>query len=73
MSDRKFKKHWISMVFSGKSAVPPKQFRDEDELKTFVSKTPGAIAFINLSKVDKRVKVLSIDGKKPGDKNYKLK
>lgn len=67
------KKYWISFVLSGKSANPPIEFKDMDEIKTFVLKNPGAICFIDLSDINKGMKVLTIDGKRPGDAKYPLK
>ncbi len=39
----------------------------------FVSRIPNAIGYIYLSKVNKKVKVLQIDGKLPGEEDYKIK
>jgi ABC-type phosphate transport system substrate-binding protein len=69
---RNVKKYWISFVLSGKSANPPIEYKDIDNAKSFVSQNNGAICFVNLSDVDKSVKVLTIDGKKPGDAKYFL-
>jgi phosphate transport system substrate-binding protein len=73
MSPHKVKKHWISVVFSGGNASPPVELKNLKEVKEFVSKYPGAICFINVKKVDKDLKVLRIDGKKPGDRDYPLR
>ena len=72
MSTNKVKKHWISLVLSGKNATPPKRFSDIIALKKYVIKTPGAISFVELSKIDNSVKVIKIDGKMPGDADYPL-
>ncbi len=45
---------------------------DKSALK-LVSRIPNAIGYIYLSKVNEKVKVLKIDGKLPGEENYKIK
>lgn len=69
----KVKRYWISFVLSGKSANPPIEFKDVDEIKKFVSKNPGAICFIDISDIGKDMKVLTIEGKEPGEAKYPLK
>lgn len=70
----KVKKHWFSVVFSGKSATPPKEIKNVEEVKKLVNQNDGAICFVEHSKVDSStMKVLTIDGKKPGDAKYRLK
>lgn len=69
----KVKKYWISVVFSGGSATPPREIKDLVEIKKFVSENEGAISFIDFSGVDATVKVVAIEGTKPGSKSYPLK
>lgn len=66
-------KYWIGYVFSGKSASPPTEFKYIDEVKSFVSRNPGAISFVDVTAIDESVKVLTIDSKKTVDTNYPLK
>lgn len=70
----KVKKHWFSVVFSGKSATPPKELKDLDEVKKIVNTNDGAICFVELSTFDSsKMKIITIDNKKPGDAQYRLK
>ncbi len=39
----------------------------------FVSRIPNAVGYIYLSQVNEKVKVLKIDGKLPGEEDYKIK
>jgi hypothetical protein len=45
------------MVFTGKG-TPPKEVADDAAVKSFVATTPGAVGYIDESKVDASVKVL---------------
>jgi ABC-type phosphate transport system substrate-binding protein len=54
-----FRAYWKRLLFSGGGAVP-KVFRNNDQLMDFVARQPGAIAVIEASAVDDRVRVLEI-------------
>lgn len=68
----KMKKHWMGLIFSGTSSSAPKEFRQSGELKDFILRNEGAIAFMNLAEADKNVKLLTVNGKRPGSKDYPL-
>jgi ABC-type phosphate transport system substrate-binding protein len=69
----KVRKHWLGLIFSGTSSSAPKEFKRFGELKDFISQNEDAIAFIDLADIDKKVKLVTIDGKNPGSKNYPFK
>lgn len=52
-------KYWARMIFTGK-AQPPREVRMAD-VKGIVAETPGAISYMESSKVDASLKVLRID------------
>lgn len=54
-----FRAYWKRLLFSGGGAVP-KVFRNSSQLVDFVARQPGAIAVIEATAVDDRVKVLEI-------------
>ena len=54
-----FRAYWKRLLFSGGGAVP-KVFRSSSQLVDFVVRQPGAIAVIEASAVDDRVRVLEI-------------
>lgn len=54
-----FRAYWKRLLFSGGGAVP-KVFRSSSQLVDFVARQPGAIAVIEASAVDDRVRVLDI-------------
>ncbi|HYX36770.1 MAG TPA: hypothetical protein VE954_26985 [Oligoflexus sp.] len=45
MKPRVYIAHWRKQLFSG-SGVPPKSFKNQDELKEFVANNEGAIGFV---------------------------
>lgn len=51
------KAQWARQIFTG-GAKPPKELGSDDEILKFVASTPGAIAYIDSSKVNKTVKVV---------------
>lgn len=57
MSESEVKGYRAEQTFTGKGA-PPKEVGDDAAVKSFVSSTPGAIGYIDDSKVDGSVKVL---------------
>ena len=54
-----FRTYWKRLLFSGGGTVP-KVFRKSDQLVDFVARQSGAIAIIEASAVDDRVRVLDI-------------
>ena len=72
MTEDQFRQHWIAKMFRADTAVRPRSVLTSDEAVNIASQTPGAIAFVDASKVGKGVKVMKIDGKTPGQKGYAL-
>jgi ABC-type phosphate transport system substrate-binding protein len=72
MTEEQFRQHWIAKMFRADTAVRPRSILTNDEAVNVASQTPGAIAFVDASKVGKNLKVLKIDGKTPGQKGYAL-
>lgn len=54
-----FRAYWKRLLFSGGGTVP-KVFRSNEQLLDFVARQPGAIAVIEASAVNDRVRVLDI-------------
>lgn len=72
-SSKKIAKLWISKKITGATEVkPPEDYSSGAEIKSAIGSNVGAIGFMDLKDVDESVKVLTIDGKKPGDKDYLL-
>lgn len=73
MSPDEVTRYWIGQVFSGDSAVPPKEIANVIQLKRLVARHPGAVAFIPASDADTTVRVVDIEGKHPDDPGYPLR
>ncbi len=71
MSLNRLKRHWISLVLSGKNVVPPKTVDARDVLGE-VARVRRSLSFVTLSAVDPSVKVLALDGFRPGEPGYPL-
>jgi ABC-type phosphate transport system substrate-binding protein len=73
MNEARVKRHWIGIVFSGETATPPQAIAAVEDLKRVVAQNVGAIGFLDLSAADQSVKVLTINGLRPGDAGYPLR
>lgn len=72
MSEEELKKFWIGKIYSGEINDFPKVFNSDISMKKFISKASNTIGIISSDDVDNTIKVLSIDGKLPGEDGYKL-
>ncbi len=52
-------KYWARMIFTGK-AQPPREIKLSD-VKSLVAETPGAISYMDSSRVDASLKILKVD------------
>lgn len=68
-----FKKHWMRLIFSGNNSTAPTAFENLKKLKNYIIDNKGAIAFVNLTDVDKHLKILTINGNKVGSDAYPFK
>ena len=73
MSEAQFRQHWIAKVFRADTAVAPKIVYSSDMSVDMVARIPGAITFVDASRVGRNAKVLKIDGVAPGEKGYVLR
>lgn len=58
-STSQFTTGWKKLVFTGKGAMP-EQVGSEDDLVSFVAKTPGSIGFVDAGKVKEGVKAVPV-------------
>ena len=56
-SSSQLKAYWSKLVFTGKG-TPPKELDSDEAVLDFVAKNPGAIGYIDASKVNDSVKVI---------------
>lgn len=73
MTEAQFRQHWIAKVFRADTATPPKIVYSTQMALEQVSRTPGALAFVEAPVAGKGVKVLKIDGRSPGQQGYRLR
>lgn len=73
MSEAQFRQHWIAKVFRNETPSGPKIVYSSEMAIDQVTRTPGAITFVESSKVTKGMKVITIDGLTAGQAGYKLK
>ena len=73
MSETEYNDHFVEATFTGAVAAAPKALPSGAAVKKFIADTPGGLSYVRGGDVDDSVKVLKIDGKSPGDADYKLK
>jgi hypothetical protein len=73
MTEAQFRQHWIGKVFRADTPSGPKIVYSAEMAIDQVSRTPGAITFVQAPVTNRSVKVLRIDGRTPGQSGYSLK
>jgi ABC-type phosphate transport system substrate-binding protein len=64
---------WMAAVFAGETSSAPSELASPDDVRKFVQQHPDAIAFLPVADVDASVKVLRVDGRRPGDAAYPIR
>ncbi len=72
MGEAEFRQYWIAKVFRAEISSGPKIVYSSDMTRQLVAALPGAVAFIAAQDVTPEMKVLRINGKRPGDSGYTL-
>ncbi len=73
MNEAQFRQYWISKIFRGEATSGPKIVYSNEMATELVANIPGSIAFVEVSQVPKKVKVLKTNGLLPGEKGYPLR
>lgn len=73
MTEAQFRQYWISKVFRAEAAAGPKIVYSSEMARELVAGIPGAVTFVDATKVPSDLKVLKIDGLLPGEKGYALR
>ena len=73
MSEAQFRQYWIAKVFRAEAASGPRIVYSSEMAAELAGSIPGAVAFVDAGQVPKGLKVLKIDGRLPGDKDYPLR
>ena len=72
MTEPEFRQYWIGKIFRAEITTGPKIVFSSEMTRELVAALPGAISFIRASDVTPGMKVLRIDGRLPGDRDYVL-
>lgn len=73
MTEAQFRQHWIGKVFRADTPSGPKIVYSSEMAIDQVSRTPGAITFVEAPVTNRSVKVLRINGRAPGQQGYGLR
>lgn len=71
-SEVQYQQYWINKLFTDGPSIAPKNTGSHEMSASLVRDIPGAIALVPAGKVPPGVKVLRIDGKRPGEAGYPL-
>lgn len=72
MSHEKLQKFWVRQLFSGEIPAKPSYVPTADAAGSRVLAGEGAVSIVLADEVPKGVRVLKIDGRKPGEEGYPL-
>ena len=73
MDDKDFDKHVSQGLSSGEIHAAPKTLGSSAEVLKYVYNVPGAIGYVRVTEADDSVKILHIDSRLPGDKDYSIR
>jgi phosphate transport system substrate-binding protein len=73
MDDKDFTKHFLQGMFTGEIHAAPKILATPTEVLKFVLNVPGAIGYVRGAEADESVKVVRVDSRLPGDKDYGIR
>jgi hypothetical protein len=71
-SESQYQHHWINKLFSDGAQSAPKITGSPEMSASLARVIPGAIALVPADRIPEGVKVLRIDGKRPGESGYPL-
>jgi phosphate transport system substrate-binding protein len=72
LSDLGAKQLWLGKLYRAEITAFPRVAPSNGAARRIVASASGAIAFIDAAAVDASVKMLRVDGKKPGEPGYLL-
>lgn len=73
MTEAQFRQHWIAKVFRADTPSGPKIVYSNEMAIDQVSRTPGAVTFVQAPVNNPNVKILRVDGRLPGQSGYRLR
>ena len=75
MNEAQYKQYWISRILRGEAITAPKTAESRTAVQKLVASLPGCVTVLrtNQATTSKNMKLLKVDGKSPGDKEYPLR
>lgn len=74
MNEAQYKQYWIGRILRGEAISAPKTAESIALTRELIATTPGCVTVMNMNAASaNKVKVLKVDGKSPGDKEYPLR
>ena len=73
MDDKDFDKYFLESTPTGEPHAAPKILSNSTEVLKFVFNVPGAIGYVRVTEADDSVKVVHVDSRLPGDKDYSIR
>ena len=73
MDEKDFNQYFLHSMFTGELHAAPKALGSSTEVLKFVFNIPGAIGYLKPSEVNDSVKVVRIDSRLPGEKDYAIR
>jgi ABC-type phosphate transport system substrate-binding protein len=73
MDEKDFNRYFLHSMFTGELHAAPKSLATSSDVLKFVFNVPGAIGYLKASDVDDSVKIVRIDSRLPGDKEYAIR
>jgi hypothetical protein len=73
MTEPQFRQYWIAKVFRAEATAGPRIVVSNNELVELVGVLPGAIGLVDADDIPAGLKILKVDGRRPGEKDYALK
>ena len=73
MTDSQFKQYWMGKVFRGEATTEPLTVASKGVMLEYLGGREGGIAFIEDPKMFPHIKVVTVNGLKPGELKYPLR
>jgi len=72
MTEDEYRRYWTAQVLRGEAQTEPFTLPSNGMQKEALIAYPGAVALVNLQDVKAGMKVLRVEGRKPGEAGYSL-
>lgn len=73
MKESDFTRYFLHATFTGEALAAPRRLSTSAGVRRFVFNAPGAIGYVRADEVDDSVKVVRVDGRAPGDPDYRIR